>query len=86
MREEPSPPVWLPRSFVVVYVLIWRVLGMAGLSLPWTSNWFETGWISRWPLAQELLQQGFVRGAISGLGLIDVWLGVMEAVNYHDRR
>jgi hypothetical protein len=26
-----------------------------------------------------------VRGAISGIGLVDIWLGVLEAIHYHDR-
>jgi hypothetical protein len=86
LREEPLPPLWLQRSFVVIYVLFCMIVGMALVALPWTSNWFETGWISRWPAVQDILQHGFVRGAISGLGLIDLWLGVLEAVNYHDRR
>jgi hypothetical protein len=42
--------------------------------------------ITRWPAAQQFLQTGFVRGCISGLGFIDIWLGVLEAINYHDRR
>jgi hypothetical protein len=32
-----------------------------------------------------LMQLGFVRGAVSGLGLLDIWLGVIEAVRYRDR-
>jgi uncharacterized membrane protein YccF (DUF307 family) len=86
VHDEPLPPLWLQRSFVVVYVLFCMVLGMTLITLPWTSNWFETGWISQFPQVQDILQHGFIRGAISGLGLVDVWLGVMEAVNYHDRR
>jgi hypothetical protein len=31
------------------------------------------------------MQLGFVRGAVSGLGLLDIWLGVLEAVRYRDR-
>lgn len=80
------PPVWLQRLFAVVYVLFCMVLGMILITMPWKSDWFDTGLISRWPALQALLQHGFVRGAVTGLGLIDIWLGVMEAVSYHDRR
>jgi hypothetical protein len=27
-----------------------------------------------------------VRGLISGLGLLDIWIGVSEAVHYRDHR
>ena len=85
-HPEELPPVWLQRTFTFVYVLFCMTLGMALVTLPWTSNWFEEGVIARWPAAQDFLQTGFVRGCISGLGFIDIWLGVLEAINYHDRR
>jgi hypothetical protein len=85
-HAEELPPVWLQRTFIFVYVLFCMTLGMALVTLPWTSTWFEEGVIARWPAAQEFLQTGFVRGCISGLGFVDIWLGVLEAINYHDRR
>ena len=27
---------------------------------------------------------GFVRGVVSGLGLVDIWMGVVEAVTYRE--
>lgn len=86
LQEEHLPPVWLQRLFALVYVLFCMVLGMILITMPWKGDWFDTGLISRWPTLQAFLQHGFVRGAVSGLGIVDIWLGVMEAVNYHDRR
>jgi hypothetical protein len=80
-------PVWLQRVFAVVYVLFCIELGLVLMVLPWlTGYWFSNGWLSQWPELQRVVQSGFVRGAVSGLGLIDIWLGIMEAVNYRDRR
>jgi hypothetical protein len=79
-------PVWLQRVFVGVYVLFCIELGLVLLTLPWTRYWFSEGWMGRWPEFQRLVQHGFVRGAVSGLGLLDIWLGVLEAVRYRDRR
>lgn len=89
---EPVPehaaemPVWLQRVFMVVYVLFCIELGLVLLTLPWTRFWFSDGWLAQWPAFQRLVQQGFVRGAVSGLGLVDIWLGILEAVRYRDRR
>jgi hypothetical protein len=88
---EPAPdnaaemPVWLQRVFVVVYVLFCIELGLVLIVLPWTRFWFNDGWMVQWPAFQHLMQLGFVRGAVSGLGLLDIWLGVLEAVRYRDR-
>jgi len=77
----------MQRVFVVVYVLFCIELGLVLMALPWmTGYWFSSGWLMQWPELRRVLQSGFVRGAVSGLGLLDIWLGVMEAVRYRDRR
>jgi hypothetical protein len=84
--QEALPPVWLQRAQVFVYVLFCFVLGMYLVLLPWWYHWFADGLVEQWPALQRALQHGFVRGAVSGLGLVDIWMGISEAVNYHDRR
>ncbi|HLK51872.1 MAG TPA: hypothetical protein VKU42_00370 [Candidatus Angelobacter sp.] len=79
-------PVWLQRVFIVVYVLFCIELGLVLITLPWTRYWFSDGLLAQWPTLQNLLQLGFIRGAVSGLGLLDIWLGIVEAVRYRDRR
>ena len=80
-------PVWLQRVFVIVYVLFCIELGLVLVVLPWLPDyWFAGSWLMPWPELRRLLQSGFVRGAVSGLGLLDIWLGIMEAVRYRDRR
>ena len=80
-------PVWMQRVFVIVYVLFCIELGLVLLVLPWmTRFWFSGGALEQWPELRKILQSGFVRGAISGLGLLDIWIGITEAVRYHDRK
>jgi hypothetical protein len=96
LENHPSPdpatdnsaemPVWLQRLFVVVYVLFCIELGLVLIGLPWTRFWFNNGLLAQWPALQHLMQQGFVRGAVTGLGVLDIWLGIVEAVRYRDRR
>jgi hypothetical protein len=85
VEEYAEVPVWLQRLFAGTYVLFCIVVGMWLLALPWVGKWFEEGLVSRWPELQRVLQHGFVRGAVSGLGLVDIWLGVWEAIQYRDR-
>jgi hypothetical protein len=89
----PSPaeksaelPVWLQRTFLVVYVLFCIELGLLLVVVPWTRIWTNNGLLVGSPALRHFLEQGFVRGAVSGLGLVDIWLGVLEAVRYRDRR
>ena len=80
-------PVWLQRVFVIVYVLFCIELGLILVALPWMSAyWFSGDFLAQWPHLRGFLQSGFVRGAVSGLGLLDIWLGITEAIRYRDRQ
>ena len=85
-QDAADPPVWLQRLFAITYVVFCVTLGVWLVVLPWSALWFDDGWVSRWPVLESWLQHGFVRGAVSGIGLVDIWLGVLEAIHYHDRR
>lgn len=84
--EYAEAPVWLQRLFTFVYVLFCLTLGLLLIRLPWSDAWFEDGLLNRWPTVLHLVHQGFVRGAVSGLGVIDIWVGIMEVIHYRDRR
>ena len=85
LEDYADAPVWLQRIFAGTYVLFCLVLGLWLVVLPWTPNWFPAGYVARWPALQQALHSGFVRGAVSGLGLVDIWCGVLEVIHYHDR-
>jgi len=78
--------VWLQRLFVIVYVVLCIELGLVLVMLPWTPWWDVNRLLTHWPAVRHVLQHGFVRGAVSGLGFLDLWLGISEAVRYRDRR
>jgi hypothetical protein len=79
LEQTPAPaadpaPVWLQRTSLVVFVLFCFYIGGLLAVLPWTSNYWE------------VMQQGWARGVISGLGLIDLWIAVTELLHYRDYR
>jgi hypothetical protein len=80
------PPVWAQRLLLVVEVAIAVWAGMLVMVLPWTRLWTENPLLSGWPSVKFLLDQSFVRGMISGVGLVDVWMGISDAVHYRDLR
>ena len=80
------PPVWAQRLLLVVEVAVAVWAGMLVMVLPWTRLWTENPLLAGWPSLKFILEQNFIRGLISGIGLIDVWMGVSEAVHYRDRR
>jgi len=80
-------PVWLQRLGLVVFVLFCFYIGGQLTVLPWTSNYWEhNGWLQSHPSINAVMQQGWARGVISGLGLIDLWIAVSELLHYRDYR
>jgi hypothetical protein len=88
--NEPSKrtaPVWLQRLSLFVLVLFCVYLGVLVMVLPWwTRIWDRNEFILARPWLAAVLHNGAVRGMISGLGLLDIWIGISEAVHYRDYR
>ena len=63
------------------------LLGVLVMALPWwTRIWDRNEFILARPWLASFLHNGAVRGMISGLGLLDIWIGISEAVHYRDYR
>ena len=74
----------MKRLWLVVFVLFCLEVGIILTVLPWTRIWAENSLLLGHPQIHEFLQQNFVRGLISGLGLIDIWMGIAEAIRYRE--
>jgi hypothetical protein len=89
-KPEPQPQaatgwqLWLERTSLVVYVVFCVELGMLLAVLPWTRVWTDNTFVISRPLLRSLATDNFVRGLVTGLGLVDIWLGIWEAVHYRE--
>jgi len=86
-QSSPVAPVWMQRLSLLVLVLFCIYLGAVLAALPWwpavwDRNIYLTSHVRLW----AILRLGWVRGVISGLGLLDIWIGISEAVHYRDDR
>ena len=86
-EQSAAAPIWLQRVALFVLVLFCVYLGVLVTILPWWSRvWDNNLWFQSHPALAAVMHNGAVRGFISGLGLLDIWIGVSEAVNYRDHR
>ncbi len=82
-----AAPLWLQRLSLTVLVLFCIYLGALVAWLPWWSRvWDENPFFFAHPELNRWLHVGWVRGLISGLGLLDVWIGISEVVSYREHR
>jgi hypothetical protein len=80
----PRHVVWLHRLSLVIFVVFCIELGMLLAILPWTAVWNQNSLVGSYPALKAVLQNNFVRGVATGIGLVDIWIGIWEAVHYHD--
>jgi hypothetical protein len=80
-------PVWLQRVSLVMLVLFCVYLGGFVAYLPWSTRiWDQNMFINSRPALAAVLHNGAIRGLISVLGLLDIWIGISEAIHYRDHR
>lgn len=87
LPERKTAPIWLQRLSLFVLVLFCVYLGILVTILPWwTQMWDRNMFILARPWLAAVLHNGAVRGIISGMGLLDIWIGISEAIHYRDYR
>ena len=80
-------PLWLRRVMLFVFVAFAVEIGMFLVVVPWYDGgrlWSENSLLLHFPTLRAFLAQDFIRGIVSGLGLIDIWVGIWEAVHYKE--
>jgi hypothetical protein len=88
LPPQPRKPgkwqLWRGRIFLVIFVLLCLEVGIALTVAPWTPFWTENSLLLNFPQVREFLTYDFVRGLVSGLGLINIWMAVAEAIRYRE--
>jgi hypothetical protein len=67
-------PHWLLIIEVSLFVILRLYVGVLVVLLPWRSVWTTNAWINTWPTLANFIAQGWVRGIVSGLGLLNIWI------------
>ena len=83
-RRLRKPYLWLRRLGVLLFVFLCATLGVMLMIVPWRPEWSDNGLLSPYPALRELVSSGFVRGVVTGLGLLNIWIGFWEAIQYRE--
>jgi hypothetical protein len=75
---------------IIFFILICFEIGVLLIILPWVPNpsWGENYLLVlaadnlRWPSLAMAIKSGYVRGAVTGLGILNILLGVWEIINF----
>jgi hypothetical protein len=79
---QRTTPLWLQYLELSVRVVVRLYLGLVLLVLPWTPFWSSNRLLLFVPHLMPLALNGVTRGIVSGLGLLNIWIGILDAVHY----
>ena len=62
----------------LLYIAFFLEVGLLLVVLPWSGFWEKNYFAMTWPALRELLTNNFVRGAVTGLGLVNLYAGFAD--------
>lgn len=67
------------RFWRVLLILLALETGFFLILVPWSSVWDRNFLMGHLASLQPIIRSHFMRGAVSALGLVNIWLGLAEA-------
>jgi len=80
--QEPVPPPpryrWYHKVFALIFIVFCMVLGVFLLFFPWSVLWDRNFFSFLTPQLRQYWSNTYLRGAVSGLGLLNVYISLVE--------
>jgi hypothetical protein len=78
-------PRWLERMELFLRVMLRMYIGLAVCYAPWSHTfWDQNPIFLQFPSVSIFAAHGAVRGIISGLGLLNLWIAFQDAIRHRD--
>jgi hypothetical protein len=65
----------------LLLIAVFLEVGIVLLVVPWSRFWDRNYFAESMPFVQAIVTNAFVRGAVSGLGLLNLLAGLLELVS-----
>ena len=62
----------------MIYVAFFLEVGLLLIVLPWSGFWDQNYFAGSWPWVRAAVTNNFVRGAVSGLGVVNLCAGFAD--------
>jgi hypothetical protein len=79
-------PRWLERAELFLRVVLRMYIGLAVCYAPWSHMfWDQNPLFLQFPTLSIYAANGAVRGIVSGLGLLNLWIAFQDALSQRDK-
>lgn len=78
---NPSPAHgsrWVQKGFAILFIVFCMELGLFLLIYPWTIPWQVNFIPAMIPAFRPIWLNSYLRGAVSGLGVLNLWIALVE--------
>ncbi|MFP5227198.1 MAG: hypothetical protein ACLGXA_06170 [Acidobacteriota bacterium] len=82
-QQHPATQ-WLRRADLFLRVIIRLYVGLILVFLPWTHVWAYNRFFLYFAPVAKVVESGALRGVVSGLGLLNLWIAISEAIHYKE--
>jgi hypothetical protein len=88
---EAPKATWFRRLTTVIFIIFCFEIGLFLLIYPWTDAWSSNyfAWIAPGSMRapwHEFWNNSYVRGALSGIGVVNLWIAITEVFQMFSRR
>ena len=83
-RPRSAAHLWLRRVGVLLFVFLCATIGVMLMILPWRPEWADNHLLLPYRTLRAIFASGFARGVCTGLGVLNVWIGFWEAIQYRE--
>jgi hypothetical protein len=84
VSAPPRHDRWLRRADLFLRVMLHLYLGLILVFAPWTHFWTYNRFLLYFAPVARITASGAVRGIVSGLGLLNLWIAIFDAIHYKE--
>lgn len=87
--EEPAAPVrrsWFQKLGTLLFIVVCFEVGVFLLIFPWMEYWDHNSIASLAPWTRDVWDSAYFRGALSGLGLVNIYIALAEVFRWRRPR
>jgi hypothetical protein len=83
---EPARQAWYHKIGALLFIILCFEVGVFLVVFPWMQYWDHNAIARLAPWAREIWDSPFFRGALSGLGLLNIYISLAEVFRLRRRR